>query len=62
MRFWSRSWPQEAVVESNTQYQRKVNLWAGMIGPNLIGPYVLEGNLTGVSYRNLLINRIIPDI
>ncbi|ENN77846.1 hypothetical protein D910_12250 [Dendroctonus ponderosae] len=35
-----------------------VNLWCGILGEKLIGPYIIEGNLTSECYRNLLQNEL----
>ena len=41
----------------------KVNVWAGMCGNGvLLGPFFIEGNLSGISYYNLLIERVFPSL
>ncbi|ENN73482.1 hypothetical protein YQE_09907, partial [Dendroctonus ponderosae] len=35
-----------------------INVWCGILGEKLIGPYIIEGNLTGECYRNLLQNEL----
>ena len=40
LRFSSRGNP-KIISESNTQWQRKVNVWLGILGPHLIGPFLL---------------------
>ncbi|RZC39627.1 hypothetical protein BDFB_015140, partial [Asbolus verrucosus] len=30
----------------HTQYPQKVNVWCGIIGQNIIGPFFINGNLT----------------
>ena len=41
----------------------KVNVWAGMCGNGvLLGPFFIEGNLNGISYYNLLIERVFPSL
>lgn len=60
-RYWSEKnphWKREA----HTQHPQKVNVWSGLIGSNVIGPFVIDGNLNGDTYRNLLVDRIIPAI
>jgi hypothetical protein len=60
-RYWSDTnphWKREA----HTQHPQKVNVWSGLIGSNVIGPFFINGNLNGDTYRNLLIDRIIPAI
>ena len=62
VRLWSRSWPEAALYESRTQYQQKVNIWAGMVGSDLIGPFIINGNLTGPRYYDLLVQDVIPAV
>lgn len=62
VRFWSRSRPDAAVIASRTQYQAKVNVWAGLVGSRIIGPYIIDGNLNGPKYEQLLRNEAIPCI
>lgn len=52
-RVWSQTIPYESYA-SHTQYPRKVNLWAGIINGMLLGPVVIDGNLTGEKYVQLL--------
>jgi hypothetical protein len=41
-------------VESNYQHCFSVNVWCGVIGDQLIGPYIFLQCLTGDNYANLL--------
>jgi transposase len=43
-----------AVVQTRSQYKFSVNVWCGIYNSHLIGPYVIEGNLTGEVYLNFL--------
>lgn len=36
------------------QYQWKINLWGGIVGDRVIGPYFIEGNLNSEKYLTLL--------
>lgn len=45
-----------------SQYPQKLNVWAGMLGDNVIGPYYINGTLTGDIYLRLLEEQIIPEI
>jgi len=58
-RYWSDSNPHwmDAV---HTQYPQKVNVWCGIVGGHIIGPFFLERTLTSVAYLQLLRERIIP--
>lgn len=40
--------------EHSFQHRFSVNVWAGILNDRLIGPYFIEGRLTGESYLNLL--------
>ncbi|KAJ8912063.1 hypothetical protein NQ315_016752 [Exocentrus adspersus] len=41
---------------------KRFNVWAGIIGDKIIGPFFIEGNLNGPAYLNLLQNSIIPEL
>jgi len=59
LRYWSTE-NQHRFIETRTQYPQKINVWAGILGDNIIGPFFLEGNLTGESFLELLRNQIVP--
>lgn len=42
------------------EHQRpwSVNVWCGILGNKLIGPHIIEGNLNGEMYRNILENEM----
>ncbi|KAJ8942110.1 hypothetical protein NQ318_000705 [Aromia moschata] len=44
----------------HTQNPEKVNIWAGTIGENIIGPFFIDGNLNGETYLALLQNNVVP--
>ena len=46
----------------HTQRPQKLNVWAGILGNHVIGPFFLEGNLNGEAYLDLLENQILPYI
>jgi len=58
-RHWARENP-HLTYNARTQYPQKLNVWAGLLGEHKIGPFFIDGNLTGEKYLNLLQNRIIP--
>lgn len=60
-RYWSRK-NQHLNIATRTQYPQKVNVWAGIIGNQIIGPFFIDGNLNGNRYLQLLENNIIPAI
>jgi hypothetical protein len=39
-----------------------VNIWCGIVGNLLIGPFGLEGRLTGVLYRQEEVPQILEDL
>lgn len=61
VRFWSRENP-HVRMDYRTQYPQKLNVWAGIIGNNVIGPFFIDGNLNGQRYLELLQNQIIPSL
>lgn len=48
--------------EQHTQYPKKVNVWAGIILNQIIGPFFIDGNLNSNKYHQLLMHSIIPAI
>lgn len=53
LHMWNEENP-HAIIQ--TKYQRKfiVNVWMGLIGTTLIGPYHIDGTLNGPKYLNFL--------
>lgn len=60
-RYWADSNPYW-MEETHTQYPEKINVWAGITVNHLIGPFFIEGTLTGRKYLELLQDHIIPSI
>lgn len=60
-RYWSDENP-HWTSESKTQYPEKLNVWAGIMGNQVIGPFFIEGNLTAAKYLDLLRDHIVPSI
>ncbi|KAJ8939594.1 hypothetical protein NQ318_010601 [Aromia moschata] len=56
-RYWSREKP-HWMRELHPQNPEKVNVWAGIIGENIIGPFFIDGNLNGETYLALLQNNV----
>ncbi|KAJ8952018.1 hypothetical protein NQ318_023459 [Aromia moschata] len=52
-RYWADVNP-HWVMEARIQYPQKVNVWAGIVGNRVVGPYFFEGNLNGDTYLTLL--------
>lgn len=57
MHYWSVENPHWL---RQVEYQRpwSVNVWCGIIGSKLIGPHIIEGNLNGEKYRDILENEL----
>lgn len=58
------SWAEEnphALRIANSQHQFSINIWAGIVGNEIIGPVVLPNRLNGASYLNFLVHEL-PDI
>lgn len=47
------------VVEAHRQNRWSVNVWGGIIGTQIIGPYFINGTLTGQTYYNFLNNEFL---
>lgn len=58
-RYWARENPHWK-RENHTQFPQKVNVWAGIIGRRIIGPFFMEEMLNGERYLQLLRNEIVP--
>lgn len=58
-RYWCEQNPHEH-REAHTQRPKKSNVWAGILGNEVIGPFIIEGNLDGPKYILLLHNQIVP--
>jgi len=50
---WGRDNP-HGTIESNYQHRFSVNVWCGVIGDQIIGPYIFPQRLTGAIYANFL--------
>ena len=49
-----------ATVESNCQQRFSVNVWCAVLNDQLIGPFILEGRLTGETYLRFLQEELPP--
>jgi hypothetical protein len=54
---WSHDNPHATTV-TNFQRRFSLNVWCGVIGNRLIGPFVFENNLTGNTYEAFLRNEL----
>ena len=53
----SHVWADEnphATIKSNSQQRFSVNVWCAVLDSQLIGPFILEGHLTGEAYLRFL--------
>ena len=46
------------IVHSRHHHQFSLNVWAGIIDKFLIGPFSLDGKLTGIKYVDFLSTRL----
>lgn len=60
-RFWSTANP-HLFATTHTQYPQSLNVWCGIYNNNIVGPYFIDGTLTGQKYLDLLENKVFPDI
>lgn len=60
-RYWSQE-NQNRFVETRTQYPQKVNVWAGIFGQRIIGPFFLNRNLNAEYFLELLEDQILPTL
>lgn len=62
MSYWSDTNPHWIMDTRSTQWPQKIMVWAGIMNNRIIGPFFIEGNLTGDMYEDLLRVAIIPAI
>lgn len=60
-RYWSRENLHLSVAE-RTQFPQKLNVWAGILGDHIVGPFFINGNLNAETYLNLIQNEILPAV
>lgn len=61
VRVWAKTNPR-LFNEAHHQIRQKVNVWAGILGSRVIGPFFIEGNVNGQSYLQFLQNTVLPTI
>lgn len=57
MHVWSDENP-HGTLEVKHQQRFNINVWAGIVGDYLIGPYVLPARLTGAVYKDFILNTL----
>lgn len=60
-RYWAQKNP-NWLIEAHTQRPQKLNVWAGIINDNIIGPFFVNGTLTMERYLNLLSQNVVPTL
>lgn len=58
-RYWAPENPHWC-LEGHTQYSRKVNVWAGIIGTQILGPYFFQETLNADVYLDFLRFELVP--
>ena len=58
-RYWAKENP-HWMLEAHTQFPRKLNVWAGIVGNRILGPFFFETNLTGERYLEFLQFELVP--
>lgn len=61
MHYWAEENP-FVIRERNFQISWKLNIWAGIIGDQLIGPCVLPNRMRGDNYVEFLIENLLEDL
>jgi hypothetical protein len=61
VRIWAQKNPRKFDI-AHSQYPEKINVWLGILGNKIIGPYFIEGNLNQDKYLDLLITEVGPAI
>ena len=56
--YWAEG-KQSVFAESNPQTRVSINVWCGLLGSRVIGPYFYEGTLDGARYRQFLTNHLL---
>lgn len=60
-RYWAPTNP-HWILENNTQYRQKVNVWMGIINDRMLGPYFFQQTLTAERYLDFLTFELIPSL
>lgn len=60
-RFWAKENPNQ-VHERHHQVRHKVNVWCGIAGSRIIGPYFFGHNINGNNYLEFLQRTVVPAI
>lgn len=64
LHIWAEENPR-AIIQTKHQQRFMVNVWAGIIGNNLIGPFFLDDRLNGARYLHFLqqyLNELLEDV
>lgn len=52
-RYWANTNP-HCMMKIHTQHPQKVNEWVEIVRQNVIGPFIIGGNLNGEIYYHML--------
>jgi len=58
LHYWATENP-HWVLQAHSQVKWSVNVWAGILGDHIIGPYFIDGKVDGNFYRNFLRNKLV---
>lgn len=61
MRYWSEE-NQHRSIPVRSQYPQKLNVWAGIVGHHVVGPFFIDGTLNTQKYLELLDDQVLPAI
>ena len=64
LHYWAEDNP-HVMIETKNQYRFLVNIWMGIIGNHLIGPYIIDGHLNGETYLDFLrdhLNNLLEEV
>ncbi|KAJ8939895.1 hypothetical protein NQ318_023235 [Aromia moschata] len=60
-RYWSTE-NKHLSIPVRTQYPQKLNVWVGLLGESIVGPFFINGSLNSNKYLTMLQQQIIPAV
>lgn len=60
-RYWAPKNP-HWTMEANTQFPQKLNVWSGIVNNRILGPFFIDGSLTGAKYLEMLRDHLVPSL
>lgn len=64
LHMWDEENP-HAIIQTKNQHKFLINIWMGIIGNHLIGPFIIDGRLNGVNYLQFLqeeLNNLLEEV